>query len=274
MASSNSRSSSVSNADSGITSISSSTTVNALYACYWLPSCGGRHEINKCAVQKRDLRGKLGIYYSSDGKYQEFERDQISHVDLRSNKKGCTMVNLLIYKRQNDELWLLFARKPKEIETEGEDKKFLAFPSSKPFKKNGCQKDVAARALESITNVPAIRRNIQNRLQRFLFVDASVIYPLYLTNEDADALVNEFSPNEEVVSIHWFPLSMVSGRLPQWDDYLREPAEGNELAQIRRIKTETVTLTDGDNEYKVWGVATLYLMCIRNDPGFDTFLHT
>ncbi|CAF1256593.1 unnamed protein product [Adineta steineri] len=64
MASSNTRRSSSSYSDSGISVSTAGTTVNQRYACYWTNQCQGHHELDQCQDRRNQLRGKLGIYYS------------------------------------------------------------------------------------------------------------------------------------------------------------------------------------------------------------------
>ncbi|CAF3246543.1 unnamed protein product [Rotaria sp. Silwood2] len=277
MASSNSRTSSVSCTDSGISCNTTATTVNPRYECYWTNNCCGRHELNDCLVRLRELRGKLGIYYSSNAMFKRFTRDQMNNLSLESNPTGCTMVHLLIYKKENNETWLLFVtklvrEKHQENEIGTSRQLLLTFPSSNPCKKNEFQKDVAARALNSITNESEITKNLRPRLKRFLFVDANAIYPLYLSNEHADLLTTRFSSSEEVISLHWYPLSTVLSQLPEWDDYLSRPAAGAELAQVRHPGHAGIKLNTENDEHTMWSVIATCLMCIRNHVGLDTFL--
>jgi hypothetical protein len=209
--------------------------------------------------------------------FKRFVRDQINNLPLENNPTGCTMISLLIYKNENNETWFLFATKSvKEKRPDNGEglsqQLLLTLPSSNPREKNEFQKQVAVRALESITNENAILKDVRSRLKRFLFVDASVIYPLYLTNEQADLLTTHFSPNEEVFSLHWFPLSTVLSQLPEWNDYLSRQAAGNELAQIRHHTHTGIKLNKGDEQHTMWSVTATCLMCIRNHVGFEEFL--
>jgi len=277
MASSNTRRSSSSYSDSGVSINTTDTTVNSRYACYWLNTCQGKHEVDDCGVRKSELRGKLGIYYSPMAMYRRFNCDQINKLPLESNPTGCTMIQLLIYKKENDETWLLFVTKfLKEKRRENEEginrMLLLTFPSSNPRQKNELQKQVAARALESIMDNSNILQAPRSRLKRFLFVDANSIYPLYLTNEDANLLNTHFLPNEEVTSLHWFPLSTVLSQLPEWNNYLtRQEIEG-ELAQVRHDVHAGIKLKKGNEEFTMWSVTATCLMCIRNHVGFEEFL--
>lgn len=277
MASSNSRRSSCSNADSGISCQTTAETVNPRYACYWTDNCKGKHELDSCRIRPNELRGKLGIYYSPNSIYKRFSRDQINNLPLGHNPTGCTMISLLIYKNENNETWLLFVTKlVKEKQPDDGERTvrqlLLALPSSNPRKKNEDLKNVAARALESITNTSEINKDLRSRLKRFLFVDANAIYPLYLNNEQANLLTTQFSSNEEVTSLHWHPLSTVLSKLPEWNDYLSRPAEENELAQIRHPTRVGIQLNNDDENSKIWSVTTSSLMCIRNHVGFEEFL--
>jgi hypothetical protein len=148
----------------------------------------------------------------------------------------------------------------------------LTFPSSNPRQKNELQKQVAARALESIIDNSDILKAPRSRLKRFLFVDANSIYPLYLTNEDANLLTNHFLPNEEVTSLHWFPLSTVLSQLPEWNNYLARQEMEGELAQVRHDVHTGIKLNKGNEEFTMWSVTATCLMCIRNHVGFEEFL--
>ncbi len=277
MASSNSRRSSVSNADSGISCNTTATTVNPRYACYWLSSCHGQHELDDCQVREHDLRGKLGIYYSSNAMFRRFSRDEINKLPLEQNPTGCTMISLLIYKIENNETWLLFVTKSvkekRQDNLDGTSRQLLlTLPSSNPREKNEVAKQVAVRALENITHESEILKDLRPRLRRFLFFDANAIYPLYLPNDQADLLTTSFSSNEEVTSLHWFPLSTVLYQLPEWNDYLSRQAEGRELAQIRHRDHVGIKLNKDNEEFTMWKVTATSLMCIRNHVGFDEFL--
>lgn len=276
MASNNSRRSSFSNSDSGISCNTTAEVVDPRYACHWTDTCQGQHELNRCPIRQNELRGKLGIYYSPNGIYKRFSRDQINNAPLENNPTGCTMINLLIYKNENNQPWLLFVTKlvkQKHPDNREVTRQFLlTLPSSHPHKKNEDPKNVAARALESITNNNEIHRDLRSRLQRFFFLDASAIYSLYLTNEQANLLTDQFSSNEDVTALHWFPLSTVLNQLPSWDDYISKQAEGNELAQIRHPIHAGIRLNDDDENSTLWSVTATYLMCIENHVGFKEFL--
>lgn len=199
MASNDSRRSSISAADSGISCTTNATTVNPLYECNWSDECQGRHELDDCRKRKNELRGKLGIYYSPNAMFKRFQYDEMNNLSLEHNPTGCTMVNLLIFKKENDEISLLFVMKLLKQKRHDHDEEtirqpLLALPSSNPRTKNEIPKQVAARALNIITNENEITADVRSRLKRFLFVDASTIYPLYLTNDQADLLTNHFLP--------------------------------------------------------------------------------
>ncbi|CAF1153540.1 unnamed protein product [Didymodactylos carnosus] len=260
--------------DSGISSTTTSNAVNPRYACYWLKSCRGQHELDDCHARRGELHGKLGIYYSSNGIYQRYLRDQINNLSLEHNPTGCTMINLLIYTQREGEILILFVtklvkEKHHEIPTTVERRALLTLPSSYPREKGELQKQVAERALDSVTHEKEITSNLRSRLTRFLFVDASVIYPLHLTNEHADLLTRSFTPNDEISALHWFALSAVLAQLPEWNNYLGREAVGKELAQIRHISHAGIKLGEG---YVLWSVVATVLMCIRQHVGFETFL--
>jgi hypothetical protein len=273
MASSNSRRSSISNTDSGISCTTTTKTINPRYICEWVDTCRNpKHELDDCRVRKEELRGKLGIYYSENAAYKEFDYDGINGVSLKANPTGCTMIHLLIYKKENDEMYLLFATK--SVMEKSKREPLLTFPSSYPYKKNEAKIDVAARALKTLTNENEIIKNIQSNLKRFIFIDANVIYPLYLTNEHAKLLTDHFVSNDEVSSIQWFRFSTVHKQLPPWDDYLDSRQAGNngELLQIKPSNHIGTQLKEGDKELTLWSVTAMCLKCIRNHVGFEIFL--
>ena len=151
----------------------------------------------------------------------------------------------------------------------------FALPSSNPRTKGERPEAVGRRALETVTDRNELLEWVRPHLQRFLFVDASVIYSLLLTEDHAALLTKNFKPNDEVHSLHWFPLEYVLRQLPESPHYLKQPAEGDELAQVRHsIITATVKLRNGDTECNVWSVLEFYLMCIREHVQFDTFLQS
>ncbi|CAF1486530.1 unnamed protein product [Adineta steineri] len=272
MASSNTRRSSSSYSDSGISVSTAGTTVNQRYACYWTNECEGQHEIDDCQLRRKQLRGKLGIYYSPNARYNRYVRDEINNLSLEFNPTGCTMVHLLIYKIENNETLLLFASKLVKEPGQHDRQLLLTFPSSNPCRRDEHQIQVAERALKTITNENEILSSLRSRLKRFLFVDARSIYPLYLTNEQADLLTEKFSPNEEVASLHWFRLSTVLSQLPEWNNYLTREAIGKELAQVRHDDQRGIRLSEENEAGTLWSVTAFCLMCIRNHVGFEEFL--
>ncbi|CAF1187830.1 unnamed protein product [Adineta steineri] len=277
MASSNTRRSSSSYSDSGISVSTAGTTVNQRYACYWTNQCQGHHELDQCQDRRNQLRGKLGIYYSPVARYNRYVRDEINNLSLEFNPTGCTMINLLIYKIEKNETWLLFVSKSvkekrQHDRVEVTRQLLLTFPSSNPCRRDEHQIQVAERALKTITNENEILSSLRSRLKRFLFVDASSIYPLYLTNEQADILTEKFSPNDEVTSLHWFRLSTVLSQLPEWNNYLTREAIGKELAQVRHDDLSGIRLSEENEAGTLWSVTAFCLMCIRNHVGFEEFL--
>ncbi|CAF1256571.1 unnamed protein product [Adineta steineri] len=182
------------------------------------------------------------------------------------------MINLLIYKIENNETLLLFASKLVKEPGQHDRQLLLTFPSSNPCRRDEHQIQVAERALKTITNENEILSSLRSRLKRFLFVDARSIYPLYLTNEQADLLTEKFSPNEEVTSLHWFRLSTVLSQLPEWNNYLTREPIGKELAQVRHDDLSGIRLSEENEAGTLWSVTAFCLMCIRNHVGFEEFL--
>lgn len=285
MASNNSqRGSSRSFSDSGFSSFGSTSsvnttvTVNPRYACYWLDECRGFHEVDHCAARKGDLRGKLGIYYSPNAMYNRYSVDKQNNLSLKSNPTGRTMINLLIHRKCDDQVQVLFVTKSltdknRKDQADQNRQPLLALPSSNPREKEERPESVATRALETVTDRKELLEKLRPHLTRFLFVDASVVYPLFLTEERANLLTKHFTPSEEVLSLHWFPLEYVLSKLPACSNYLRQPAQRDDLAQVRHsIATTSVKLQDMNTEYNMWSVLEFYLLCIREHVQFNTFL--
>ena len=253
-------------------SIASTTYAkNPRYACYWLDSCRGQHELDQCSHWRRELHGKLGIYYSPNGIYKRFSYDNLSHADLTNNPTGCTTVHLLIYTvRPQGEKEILFGlSNRKNDDQEANRRPLLSFPSSKPRKRGEYGMPVAHRAFEWVSDRSDISK--QGLKSRFLYQHANVIYPLYVTNEQADILTQNFIANEEILSLHWFPLTAVLKCLPEWPKFLTKEATTNELAQRDHFKPIPIHL----DQYELWLAAATCLMCIREYvPGaFETFLN-
>jgi hypothetical protein len=243
---------------------------NPRYACYWLDECRGQHELNQCDYWPKELRGKLGIYYSPNGIYKRFSYDRISDVNLTYNPTGCTTVHLLIYTiRSQGEKEILFGlSNRREAHEEANRRALLSFPLSKPRKCGEYGMPIARRAFEWITDRTDICQ--QGLKSRFLYQHANVIYPFYVTNEQADLLTHNFIANEQLISLHWFPLKTVLERLPECKKFLTHQATRNELAQHQHIHPIGIQL----GECHLWSVTAACLMCIREHVpgGFETFL--
>ncbi|UJR07980.1 hypothetical protein I4U23_012259 [Adineta vaga] len=262
-------SSNASTTSSGYT-IQTSTNINPNYRCYWLNSCQGNHELRSCSHWREELRGKLGIYYSSNGMYRRFSRDNLSGVNLEHNPTGCTTVHLLIYTIRSDGMKeILFGlSNRRENHDDSTRRPLLSFPFSKPCKRREPGLNIARRAFKWISDDETIARQVLK--SHFLFQHANVIYPWYVTNEQANLLTNNFQANEELISLHWFPLTSVLECLPEWKNFLTSQATENELAQHEHIDQIGIQL----GEYHLWSVTASCLLCIREyiPGGFETFL--
>ncbi|CAF0767963.1 unnamed protein product [Didymodactylos carnosus] len=240
---------------------------NPRYACYWLDSCRGDHELNQCTHWRNELRGKLGIYYSPSGIYKRFSEDRISGVKLQFNPTGCTTVHLLVF---NDNRDILFGMKwCHEKHDDDDDRRLLlTFPSAKPRKQGEYGLPIAQRAFQWLSEDNKLSEGLK---KRFLYQHANVIYPCHLTNDQATSLTKTFTTNEELLSLHWFPLTKVLENLPVWNNYLLSKEKPNELAQIDGIQPMEVKLGE---ECRLWSVITRSLMCIREHVpgGFEEFL--
>lgn len=276
MAYQSSRSSSVSYADSGISSDRQDDNVNPRFACFWLDGCQGMHEFDHCQARKAQLRGKLGIYYSPNTLFKRFTRDNLSEVSLQHNPTGCTMISLLIYKYENDQIWLLFINqllKENHRDTHCERRPYLALLSSNPRTKGERPEMIAQRAMELITAENTLTTGLRSKLKRFLFIDAFAIYPLFIMKEQADLLDCPLPQNTHIQSLHWFPLATIQSKMSKKEDFLKYPATNVELAQIRQSCYPKIDL-DGDDgiKYHMWYPTTKVLNCIHNYVEFDQFL--
>ncbi|CAF1021291.1 unnamed protein product [Adineta ricciae] len=274
MASNNDRTTSY--LESGFSERTAARSVNPRYACYWLDSCQGQHEFDDCSHRPNELNGKLGIYYSPNAEYRLFDRDEINRKILTENPTGCTMVQLLIYKIDEDATWLLFVSKrlkEKRFQSESMREQLLAFPSANPRRKFEDRAEVALQALKTITDQQEILQDYQLRLKRFLFVDAISAYPFQVTPSEAKLLMNSYSSNDEVHSVHWFPLTEILNGLPEWPNYLAKEQTEHGLAQIKHDRYPTVQLRrDVDGRvFTIWSVTVSLLLCIRNHVGFQEF---
>ena len=240
-------SSTVSTASSGYGS-QAGAFVNPNFACHWLDSCGGRHELDQCPHWKQELNGKKGIYYSPIGMYRRFSRDGITGKDLSKNRTGCTTVYLLIYTiRAENEVEILFGlQSMREKGDTSDPHQMLVLPWAKPFKGHVSGKPFAFRAFKWISDREDIFN--ENFKPRFFFQHASVIYPLHLTNEQADVVTRRFTPNEILLSLHWFPLTEVLDRLPPWNNHLISGETPTELAQHEDIDPTGIQL----GPYVLW----------------------
>nr|ACD54636.1 unknown [Adineta vaga] len=194
-------SSNASTTSSGYT-IQTSTNINPNYRCYWLNSCQGNHELRSCSHWREELRGKLGIYYPSNGTYRRFSRDNLSGANLEHNPTGCTTVHLLIYTIRSDGMKeILFGlSNRRENHHDSTRRPLLSFPFSKPCKRREPGLNITRRAFKWISDDETIAR--QDLKSYFLFQHANVIYPWYVTNEQANLLTNNFQANEELISLH------------------------------------------------------------------------
>lgn len=276
MASHSGRISNVSSVDSGFGG-SIRRPVDPRYACNWTNDCRGNHELDDCEIRRRELRGKLGIYHSKSGGWKRFQSCQIGHyLPLDSNPTGHTIIHLLIYTIRNDQPWVLFAtrwlKEKRNKFTESNRQLLLTFPTFYPSRRDEYPKAIALKALRTITDWPESLEQFRSRLRGFLFVDANVIYPLKLTNDQADNLTAKFSPNDVATSIHWFPLSTIDDNLPQQNDNLIPAPSNNELPQVKRIDRISVRLLEGGQHYKMWSVTASALFRIKHHVGFNEFL--
>ncbi|CAF1006695.1 unnamed protein product [Adineta ricciae] len=269
MASNNNRTTSYS--DSGFSERTAAGSVNPRYACYWLESCQGQHEFDDCSHRSNELNGKLGIYYSPNAEYRLFDRDEINEKNLRENPTGCTMVQLLIYKIEKGTTWLLFVSKrlkEKRFRQESIREQLLAFPSANPCRKFEDRAEVALQALQTITDQQEILQDYQLRLKRFLFVDAISAYPFQITPSEVKLLMKGYSSNDEVHSLHWFPLTEILNQLPEWPNYLAKEQTEHRLAQIKRDRHPTIQAYD-----KIIYNAEVNFVVERDILIFQTFEH-
>ncbi len=245
--------------------------LNPHYLCYWDESCKGQHELNQCKHWKKELRGKLGIYYSPLGTYKLFTQDAISGVNLEHNNTGCTRVHVLVYNDEKKEV-LFGLRWCGEGKGNGQKRLLLAFPSAEPNQRNGNMLEIPSRAFQWLTADKDFANQCleQGLKNRFLFQNANVIYPVHLTNEQASKLIRNFVPNEEFQSLHWFSLAEILSQLSLRPNYKKPEEPEIELAQIQKIEPNEIK----PGEYQLWPVIARCLIYIKKHVpgGFKRFL--
>lgn len=244
------------------------------YLCYWLDSCNGQHELKDCNDWRRELGGKLGIYYAPSGDYKEFPEYRTDRVNLENNPTGSTLIHLLIYNDDKKEV-LFGLRRCVENKDDPQRRRVLfalALPSKPPRQRNENMSRIPYRIFQWLTTDTnfanqCLEQGLQNR---FLFQNANVIYPVHLTNEQASKLTENFRPNQEFQSIHWVSLSNILSQLPPWSNYIIRQKTNDDIAHIQHIKPTGIKVEKHD----LWSVTVTCLMCIREHVpgGLDTFL--
>lgn len=163
------------------------TTFDDKWKCSWFPECNApcqppcrnpEHIRKKCAAYNQHelkdcVHGKWGFYYSPDGSIQTWRG---IHKD---NPSGCAIVYLLIYNQ--DKQQFLF-----ELNKNGK----YNFPSYRRL--TSYPEDLYEVAIKYLATL--FSNDNQNHLRsciphRFIFTDASVIYPVRLNNEDASKIL-------------------------------------------------------------------------------------
>jgi hypothetical protein len=264
-----------STSSSGYWSSQTSTSLDPHYLCYWRDSCNGQHELNKCYYWKKDLGGKLGIYFSPSNTYKLFTRDRINNKDLTGNPTGCTTVHLLVFNAEKKEVLfgLKGCKESKRNPQPQSQPTQLVFPSAKPYQQGGDMLLVARRAFLWLTTDTdwADQCLEQGLIKHFLFQDANVIYPVHLTNEQCSKLTRNFVRNEEFQSLHWFPLSEILSQLTPRPNYITKTETDTEPKLNQRIDDVEVKL----GNHPLWHVIVRCLKCIRGHVpgGVEGFLN-
>ena len=241
-------SSRASRASSGYSS-RQNTPVKPRLACYWLESCDGSHALDQCSHWKNELAAQVDTYYSPLGIPRHYDK---SEVKFKYNPTGCRTVHILIYTiRSQGEKEILFGLNGGYNE--------LVLPSSKPHRRGESSMEVARRTLKWITeNTVTVEQGLK---ARFLFDDANIIHPVYLTNDQADLLTQKFVPNETIQSLHWFLLETVFQKLPERKSHRTRQVTKNEPGAIQLGK------------HHLWSLIAQFFIGIRENvlDGYETF---
>lgn len=248
-----------------------SPSVNPYYACQWLVSCGGQHEMDQCIDRKNQLKGIEAVYYSPIGDFRDFYRENSRNYRLKYNPKASTRVHLLIYTiRANGEREILFGlARRRKVGGGHQDRPFLSFPCATPTKRGDYGRSVVPRALHFITDRLTILD--EGLRPHFMFQHSNVIYAVHVSTEQADMLIQNFAPNEDFEALHWISLETILESLTQWSTVPNNEQIIRKLARDEFIDPEGIYIT---NQYELWSVNAACLMYIQKHVpgGFDTFL--
>ncbi|CAF4652283.1 unnamed protein product [Rotaria sp. Silwood2] len=252
--------------------IKAESSVNKQYACYWLDTCRGQHKLSNCKDFKKeyDHTGKMIYYYSPDGSYMKFDRNDGGNDRRAYNPKAIQRLHLFLYTiRPNGEKEILFGlANGRTVNHVYINHPFLSFPYSKSFKRFQDIMSLAQRTLEWITDQPDILQ--QGLKSRFIYQHSNVVYPLYLTAEQADILTENFTNNVDLRSLHWFPLTTVLERIADWSNKPANVKTVKNLAKQEFIEPQGIYL----GEHELWSVTAACLMYIQEHvpDAYKTFL--
>ena len=157
--------------------------VNRYYEYYWLDSWGGQHGLKQYTERKSQLKGIGAVYYSHNGHFHDFYRENPRNDRLKHNPTGSIRAHLLIYTvRANGEKEILLGlAQRRKVGGEHRQCPFLSLPYATPSKRGDYGKSVVPRALHFVTD----RWNILDKGLRshFIFQHSNVIYPVYVSAE-------------------------------------------------------------------------------------------
>jgi hypothetical protein len=162
-------------------------TFDDRWKCGWLPECNApcrnpcnnpNHTRKKCAAYglhelKDCVHGKWGFYYSSDGQIKTWGGIH------EHNLSGCAVVYLLIYNQDTQEL--LFELN-KKAQFNLPNYRRVTYDPDDLY-------EVAIRLLATLFSSNSKNVPFRSIPQRFIFNDASVIYPVCLNNEYASQIL-------------------------------------------------------------------------------------
>ncbi|CAF1288329.1 unnamed protein product [Adineta steineri] len=162
-------------------------TFDVNWECGWFPECNAPcqspcnnpdHKHKKCAAYGRHelkdcVHGKWGFYYSPDGQIQTWRGVH------RYNPNGCAMVYLLIYNQDKQQI-LFDLNKRAEYN----------LPSYRRHKyKPDDLHEVATNFFFELFSTNNKNVLLPSVLNRFIFADSSVIYPVCVNNECASQIL-------------------------------------------------------------------------------------
>lgn len=248
--------------------------VEPLYACYWLGECNGTHELVNCSDWKNELRGKVGYYFSENGEYRQFKGSDNGNMILRSNPRGVTEINLLIFREYQGATEILLVTR--NLKEKNKRKPLTAFPSSNPFRKEWNVLEVVHRTLGFITNSDELIQTVkEEQLRKFFFSNASVVYPIYFNERQADLLDSTFRRKLGYEQLHWVRLNRILNSIEGLSliTFKQLQEDPNSLPYIKEDSSLPETIVVSRPRLPLWSHTLRLLILLEQEYGIDRFLH-